>query len=313
MSALTRPMKGDKIEAFDLDTLAKLRYPVLASVKLDGIRCLKVDGRALSKSFKPIRNDHIRAAIEQHFPEGCDGEIMPDAVDDFGDVASAVMKKEGEPAFKYAVFDWVKNDVLTEEYRDRYLRVSAWSGWTLPEVQRFGYPVEHILCHDAVALHAYILKTVEAGHEGVMIRSLTGPYKNGKSTLREQHLVKIKPFQDAEARIVDFQELERNHNEQKLDAFGLAKRSTHKDNKVAGGTLGALIVETLDGKTRFNVGTGFTAAVRAEIWASQDKYRGKLITYKYLAIGMQAGGLPRHPGFKCFRDQDDMDAPGTED
>ena len=50
MSAtITKPMLAGKCERPDA-----LNFPVLATPKLDGIRCLKIGGRALTRSFKPI-------------------------------------------------------------------------------------------------------------------------------------------------------------------------------------------------------------------------------------------------------------------
>ena len=36
-----------------------VKYPVLVSQKLDGIRCLIIDGVAVSRNLKPIRNNRV--------------------------------------------------------------------------------------------------------------------------------------------------------------------------------------------------------------------------------------------------------------
>ena len=50
-------------ETPDLD---KLQYPIIASAKLDGIRCLIKDGVALSRTLKPIPNKSIQAWAQKY-------------------------------------------------------------------------------------------------------------------------------------------------------------------------------------------------------------------------------------------------------
>ena len=57
--------------AFDPD---KAQFPYLATPKIDGIRFLMIDGQAVSRSFKPIRNRYIQERLEC-LPDGIDGEI----------------------------------------------------------------------------------------------------------------------------------------------------------------------------------------------------------------------------------------------
>jgi len=59
MSPIVKPMLAGKCEQ-----PSALRFPVLATPKLDGIRCLKINGRAVSRSFKPISNTFIREWID---------------------------------------------------------------------------------------------------------------------------------------------------------------------------------------------------------------------------------------------------------
>ena len=56
---ITKPMLAGKCEQPE-----SLNFPLLATPKLDGIRCLKINGRALTRSFKPVSNRFIREWIE---------------------------------------------------------------------------------------------------------------------------------------------------------------------------------------------------------------------------------------------------------
>src|SRR5690606_22412947 len=57
-------------------SIEDIRFPVLASPKLDGIRATMVDGKALTRSLKPIPNHHVRMWLEANCPNGWDGELM---------------------------------------------------------------------------------------------------------------------------------------------------------------------------------------------------------------------------------------------
>jgi DNA ligase-1 len=101
MCAITKPMLAGKCEAPEM-----LKFPVLATPKLDGIRCLKIGGRALTRSFKPVSNGFIRAWIEANLPDGVDGElVVPGAT--FSETSGHVGRESGEPDFRFAVFDYV--------------------------------------------------------------------------------------------------------------------------------------------------------------------------------------------------------------
>ena len=108
---ITRPLL-----AATLEDLSKLKYPILATPKLDGIRILKVDGKAITRKFKPIPNNHIRTLLETYLPDNIDGEIMTPGT--FNDVQSKVMSIDGTPDFTFYAFDYIKDDLNTP-YRQR--------------------------------------------------------------------------------------------------------------------------------------------------------------------------------------------------
>ena len=43
------------------EDVTKLRYPVIASPKLDGIRALVIDGQLVSRTLKPIPNRYVQS------------------------------------------------------------------------------------------------------------------------------------------------------------------------------------------------------------------------------------------------------------
>jgi DNA ligase-1 len=145
-------------------------------------------------------------------------------------------------------------------------------------------------------------KYLNEGYEGLMVRSPNGYYKEGRSTLRDGILGKLKRFSDSEYKVVGYEERMHNGNEAKTNALGQTERSTHKENLVGRGDLGALVLELAPGQT-FNCGTGFTDEDRAEIWSNRDKYLGQMVKVKSFLIGVK--DAPRFPVFLGWRDASD--------
>ena len=144
------------------------------------------------------------------------------------------------------------------------------------------------------------------GHEGVMLRSPSSPYKCGRSTLKESYLIKVKPFEDSEAEIVGFEEKMSNRNEATLDELGYKKRSHAQSGLVPVNTLGALIVKDIYTGVTFKIGTGkgLDDTLRKHIWDHRETMLGKIIKYRYQRVG--AKDLPRVPSFQGFRHPLDM-------
>lgn len=281
-----------------------IRYPMLASPKFDGIRCVIRDGLALSRALKPIANKHIRGTLEGlgARASGFDGELMLPYPATFQAVSSAVMAHDDEPPSEwfFAVFDCLSDRPLP--FRDRL------------EVARrrithcnFGPHVrlcEHVEVDTPDALAAYEASVLEDGHEGVMLRALDGPYKFGRATAREGYLYKLKRFVDSEAEIVGVLELQRNQNAAFVGELGQTKRRTLKAGKVDGGVMGKLVVRDLKTGVEFKIGTGFTGEQRASWWRCRDVLVGRVVRYRFQEHGVK--DKPRIASFTGFRDRRDM-------
>lgn len=282
-----------------LPSIDKVKYPVLCTPKLDGIRCLIVNGQAVSRKFKPIPNNYIRETLKG-LPENLDGELITytDGVrDNFNIVSSKVMSEDGEPEFTYEVFDYVKDD-LAKSYECRMVEL-----WKL-KLPNFVNKLIPLIVQCEKHLLEYEEKRLNEGYEGIMLRIPEGPYKCGRSTPKEAYLLKLKRFEDSEAIIIGFEERMHNANEATKDAFGKTERSSHKDNLVPMNTLGALQVRDIKTNKEFKIGTGFDDVIRQLIWDNQDKYLNQIVTYKHQPSGSDE--LPRFPVFKGFRDTIDM-------
>lgn len=280
--------------------LSKIRFPCYAQPKIDGIRCIVKGGVAYTNSLKEIPNSHIKNKLKEfssHFPGVVfDGELVSG---NFQTTTSAVMTQDGEPSFEYCVFDIINDDVFKD--RNNILTV-YWLN--LANYHNFSFVniSPTILCHSSEQLERWVKNFDERGYEGTMVRCPNSRYKFGRSTLKEQALLKIKNFTDDEAMIVGFEEELKNLNEATTNNLGLTERSSHKENLIGKGSLGAFIVNSSN--KEFKIGSGFTAQQRKEFWLDREKLLGRFVKFKYFEYGVK--NLPRHPVFLGFRDKLDM-------
>lgn len=299
---IKKPMLAASIDADAGQSIDTLRYPVYATVKVDGLRCLVMGGVATSRSLKPIPSAHVQAYFAAHPElEHLDGElvVMVDGkVGNFQQCSSGLMSEDKVPDFRFYAFDCFTNPAMSYESRIRDLRTKL---ARCPDRVVPLYPVE---CHTPAELRAFLETSLAEGWEGVMVRSADGPYKQGRATFKEGYLTKVKIFEDAEATVVGFEERMHNANEAKTNALGRTERSSHKDGLVPMGTLGALVCSSPKWAGTFNLGTGFTDALRAEIWANRDSWKGATVRFRYQAIGTK--DLPRIPVFQGRRDEKDL-------
>jgi len=279
----------------------KASYPYLATPKIDGIRFIMVDGVALSRTFKPIRNKHIQGLLSAHLPDGVDGELT--CGDSFQTSTSGIMSIKGTPKFKAWIFDYVPaSEQDIPHYTDRMVALQAW----FVSAQ---LPFECVALTDGQSVgsdeqvQTMASAYVSEGYEGAMLRSPNGTYKFGRATVKENILLKVKAFQDAEATVIAFVEKLHNANEQERDAFNHAKRSQKKSGMHNTGTLGALLVKRADGET-FKIGSGLNDELRAKIWKNKSAYMDATVKYKFFEVGVK--DKPRHPIFLGFRHVEDM-------
>ena len=272
--------------------LSKLKFPALASPKLDGVRALVRDGVVLSRSIKPIPNRHVQLMFGRPELEGLDGELIlgdPTHPEAYRRTVSAVMSIEGEPDVDFHVFDRWDRDYPYNEVALSY-------GLTIPVFSTL------ILTMDE--LEEYEVALLDKGYEGVMLRDPQSPYKFGRSTAKEGYLLKLKRFADSEAEIIGFEELMHNQNEATINETGHHERSTKQDGLLPADTLGALIVRDIPSGVEFKIGTGFTAAERQKFWNLRATLRGALVKYQYFPTGSKE--KPRFPSFQGFRHRIDL-------
>ncbi|WP_107851963.1 DNA ligase [Oceanimonas marisflavi] len=235
----------------------------LVSEKLDGVRAYW-NGRQLVS-----RSGHVFAApgwFMADFPDTpLDGELWIGR-GRFAELSAAVRRfepvEEEWREIRFMVFDSPASDLPFEQRAAHLGRLLAalkvpWLQW-----------VEQREVADAAALAALLDEITDQGGEGLMLRHRHSRY----AAERNQELLKLKQFQDAEATVL-------------AQLPGQGKYA---------GMMGSLLVETEDGR-RFKLGTGFTDVQRRNPPAP-----GTVVTYRYR--GETATGLPRFASFWRVRE-----------
>lgn len=276
---------------------AVIRFPVFASPKLDGVRGIVVDGQLRSRSLKPIPNLYVTGLFSQPYLNGYDGELIvgdPTARDAFRVTGSATSRQEGTPEVTFYVFD---NYLAPGGFEQRLASLHA----------SFCVVVlEQHLVHSLDELITYEEQCLTAGYEGLILRDPAGAYKFGRSTAREQGMMKLKRFHDSEAEILGVVEEMENTNEKTTNELGRGHRSHHLAGMVPKGRAGALQVRDLTTGVEFQIGTGMNDADRAWFWEHRGEAVGKVVKYKSFAIGVKTA--PRFPVYLGGRETWDMEA-----
>lgn len=298
---------------------AELRFPVMASPKLDGIRAIVVNGVVMSRTMKPIPNRNIQALFGHERYNGLDGELIVGRETDKPADLIVSSSRFAEISIPGNVMQRTTSVVMSHDkhahdvtYRvfDHYLTPGTffnrlrYAGIVI-EGHRQMKLVEHTSFEDDDALMAYEAEMVEAGYEGIMLRDPAGPYKQGRATAAQGWLLKVKRFEDAEAIVFGSIEEMHNTNEAVVNELGRTSRSTAKAGKVGKDRLGALQVRLmLDPAISFEIGSGFTAEDRAALWAVRDNLIGKIVNFRHQPSG--AKDKPRFPIFHGFRNAIDV-------
>lgn len=302
MSKVFKPMRS-----VAPDAKFPVRYPMMASRKLDGIRCCIHEGKAITKSGKPVPNAHIRQWLEYNVPNGFDGELIsgsPSLDTVYGTTFSAVMKQAGEPEFSFYVFDLCNSDLPAVE-RCKLLAIRC---ELLDDRVVF---VEQSIVNTDTEVEALYESYLAEGYEGMILKSVSGLYKFGRATPKSQEQLKLKPEDDFEGEILDCYEAQINENEAFTNEVGETKRSTHAENKVGKGMVGGYLVKDVLTDAVFKVGPGkMTHAQRVDEWekflADATHRIGGFLKYRCMSYGTMTNNAARHGRWIGWRDVTDM-------
>lgn len=281
---------------------SKIRLPVLASFKYDGLRALDTgQGSIMSRHMKPLPNRATQEFFRCHDLMGLDGEMIvgdPTSKNEngvsnvFNRTQSGVMSEDGDPGAVFYVFDNFGAGLrIPFHLRAAYIRRKI--DWLPRRIRdRVVIVRQRLICHLS-ELWEFEQEAVESGYEGLICRDPQGPYKQNRATELEGWMWKLKRFKDDEGIITGYYELEHNDNPQETNELGLSKRRKLKEGMRPGGTLGGFILDWRGKVLRVGTGKGLDRKLRDFIWANQEKFMGWPLKFKYQEVGMK--DLPRTP------------------
>ena len=278
-----------------------LKYPLLVSYKLDGIRCLFFCGHMYSRSLKSFPNIQLRKRFEYlaklSYEKNIilDGELLSKSLT-FNELSGLTrqLDKELPEDLNFYCFDVIKDQNFNQNFQERVKLVIniGYSDYVQIVKQKLLYTVEEV--------NKYYEEALDWGCDGLILRDPNGKYKFGRGTVKEGLIYKMKPFMTFDAIINDvIQATEvREGAEKKINELGRSVTSKKKDDRILIEKASAFVVkyEGLDLK----VTIAMTDEEKEEVWHNRKKYIGRTIEYKGMLVGSK--DLPRHPVFLRFRD-----------
>ena len=267
--ALSLPIVSSAVEAPPIllanvyrDQVDVSRY--LVSEKLDGVRAIW-DGQALRfRSGRPIHApDWFIAGLPK---QALDGELWIGR-GQFERVSGIVRRdipdEAGWREVRYMIFELPgASGPFSERAEQIRLLVQKANAPWLRAIEQFSVV-------NQASLKKHLAEIVRGGGEGLMLHLADAAYETGRSDV----LLKLKPWQDAEAVVVAHQP-------------GKGRFAGH---------LGALKVRTPDGR-EFLLGTGFSDVQRL-----QSPAIGTSVTYRFRDLTNK--GMPRFASFLRVRDE----------
>ena len=277
----------------------ELTFPKFASPKYDGIRAIVKNGVLMSRTFKPIPS--LQCQEEFRMVDHIDGELLEGNVFDFGvynRTQSHVMSEDKPGNISYVLFDYTHPDYINDPFYIRLDRlkeaIKDYDVYQLAPQEEVGTIDELLQCEE---------KWLELGAEGLILKCPISPYKQGRSTWRENAGIKLKREMQDEGIIIGYEERMINENEKKTNALGYSERSHHKDNKVPAGMIGKFLVDFNDEVISVAPGV-FTHNELEEMYVNWYKYQGQILTFQHFPHGKK--DAPRQARAKGIRHRSDM-------
>jgi len=252
-----------------------IKFPCYAQRKLDGVRCLAIQGKGLysrnGKAFPHL--NHIRTEING-LKKGTilDGELYSDSLT-FQEIVGLVKKETLKPEdvkkmdkIYLCVYDTIMDGTNEERnmFLDNLFKTHKFTALRLLPTETANS------LEDVKRLHA---KYVAEGYEGLILRNKAGLYKVGN---RSADLQKYKEFMDDEYKIVGFKE---GDGLEKGCVIWICETKTHQ---------------------QFSVRPRGTHEERAEMFKKAQKMVGKKLTVRFQEL--TDDGIPRFPVGLAIRD-----------
>lgn len=293
--------------------LHRVKWPKIAMPKIDGVRGLNLNGRLVGRSLKTFDNRFTVQRFSLPELDGLDGELALGPITDADlcrRTTSAITTIGGEPDIHWYVFDCQARMV---GYAERLKLATA-------HVKSLALPYVHYVQGTLISTIEEFLKyeeeQLQQGFEGVILRSLDGLYKYGRTTVREGTYLRVKRFVEEDAVVLEVLEGSTNNNSPVWNTLGFLERSTHAENMTPSGIVGTLVCMLVkdvyhNGSLLFKAGDIVRVAPGRMTDDQGRKFMenpslivGKTIKFKFFPKGGKS--KPRFPTFQSIRAKADM-------
>ncbi len=271
-----------------------MKYPLIASYKLDGIRCIFKNGEMLSRSLKTIPNIQLHEKFIKYKKLSetgiiLDGEIYSPS-HTFQEITSVVMSddKQVPNEIDFYCFDVLTNNI--ENYNQRIKKIKIFN---------LKQPTFKYIYNGDDCLQMFS-EALNNGYEGLILISPLSNYKFGRHTVKSGMAYKYKPYVTFDSQIIDIQQatIVKEGLESEINELGYKKTSRKKDDRVLIPKASAFIVKYNNETLKVTI--ALTDKEKEEIWQNYKFYIGRWIEYKGMLVGSK--DVPRHPVFIRFRD-----------
>jgi hypothetical protein len=236
-----------------------IRYPMLASQKYDGFRCINFCGEQfMSPAMKPIPNANFHLKFKD-FRRWCqanrtvtDGEIWSPELT-FQELQSIIRSglRPIPDSVSYYIFDWMDEKewdgkVPLAPFENRF---NWYNGFLAAQNFSGVIPVMQHLVYNPQEAEEMFNKEIEAEHEGIILVHPQSKYKHGRYTQKESQMFKFKEFLTMDGVIQDViqrRKLKSNVNRTTNEVGGLA-RSYKNDDYELDDKVGAFTIKRTDG------------------------------------------------------------------
>ena len=302
---------------------SKIVFPVAVMPKIDGVRGINTSGQMTARSLKRHKNVYTSGYFSAPEFLGIDGELAAE-YETHADLCrlttSATSTIEGESYLLWHAFDYLIPETVGIPYLERYdaLRRYLISMWSQDKCQRVRLVPLYVV-DTLFELLDWEDKFLNMGYEGLIIRNPLGKYKEGRSTVREGGLLRIKRFLDGEFLITELIEGQENKNAAQINERGLQYRSSHKENMVPNGQVGSLVgtvvadifdpvypeSKLLEKGQLITVSPGTMDHNSRKVnWDNQINLIGRIGKFKFFPKGLK--DKPRFPIFQGLRAEEDL-------
>lgn len=291
----------------------RIVWPKIMQPKIDGVRGLNINGNFSGRSLKAssCRNNYTRAVFGIPQLSNLDGELAAER-DTHPSLCrlttSAVQSFMGEPFVLWWLFDDFSPENLELPYLARYqvLRhryqtlVNDSCNRNIPGIERIRL-VPMRMVRDLQEAEDVDAEYLTAGYEGSILRDPNGKHKQGRSTIVEGGLLRIKRFVDGEAVVNSINEGRSNWNDPTQNPLGKTERSTHAENMHPNGLVGSMECTDCETGKDITVSAGEMDANERKLYFENPQLIvKKKIKYKHFPKGVK--DLPRFPIFQCILD-----------